>query len=182
MAATIDNLIKDAAKSLGSDAPDKVKNSAKEVVEKILLDGASPKEAMGFNDEMLEYLYSIAYTEFKNGKYSKALTTFTYLRDLDPLIYRYTFAIAACHHYMKDYEKAIGEYSLCALLDEKDPKCYYYMAECLIEEKDAKLAMTALQDAVLRSKDKPEFVNIYEISSLTLEKLSLENKLNTEEK
>lgn len=176
MTTTIQKLIDQVEKQEGSDAPEKVKNSAKEIVSKVLLDGVPPKEAMGFNDEMLEYLYKIAYNLFKNGKYKNAIPLFTFLRDLDPLVYRYTFAIASSYHHMKDYQKALGEYSLCSLLDPNDPKCYYYMADCCLELKDAALAISSLQDALLRSKDKPEFADIYKVCQLNLDQLQMEGK------
>jgi type III secretion system low calcium response chaperone LcrH/SycD len=97
---------------------------------KKLLEGASPKEAIGLTKEREEYIYGQGYQFFKSGKYKEALSIFTYLYGFDRSSYRYLFSIASSQQLMGNYDAAGGNYMLCSALDPANPAPLFHCYEC----------------------------------------------------
>lgn len=169
--ASQEEIIKQTIQEQGKDLPEEKKKEMEGVMKKIFLEGASPREAMGFGKPMMDFAYNHGYRLFHSGNYEKALGLFLWLSKMEPLEYLYAFNVAACYHHMNNYEEAAARYILPASLDNNNPTPLFYMADCYISLKLPNVAIPILENAIKLAEGKPEFANIYELSKVTLKKL-----------
>lgn len=128
-------------------AKDKLPEKAIPAFEKALneiVDGVPPKDVLGMSESMVEKYYTTGYHYYQSGKFKDALTSFTFLRFLDGMDMRFTLAIAATHHRLKEYDKAICNYLIFYGSDTSNPLPYYYMFDCFKNMNQLELARRAL--------------------------------------
>lgn len=138
--------------------------------------GKSLKDILGFSAVDIEALYSYGYKFFQSGKFQDALPLFLFLRQLDPVSYRYTFGVAACYQNLKEYSKAAGNYLLCTYLDSDNPVPYLHMYHCYLSQNDIASACNALKETILFASDQPEYAEVKTKARLELKKLKEELK------
>jgi type III secretion system low calcium response chaperone LcrH/SycD len=107
-----------------------------------------PKDAMGFDDNFMEHLYSYAYRLFNSGRYDEARELFILLMRLDATKSRYPFALACCYQKMEKWQDAINAYIAAYVFNQKDPLPIYHVADCLIKLKCPQGAKLMLQSAI----------------------------------
>lgn len=127
---------------------------------RMMKEDLSLKEALGFPQEMIEEIYENGYHLFKSGKFKEALPVFNVLRQLEGTDPRFTFAIAACHHQMKNYVDAAGNYILYQTLEPKNPLSYYHLYDCFIKMNQPSLAFNALQLAEKFAIADPQYAEL----------------------
>jgi type III secretion system low calcium response chaperone LcrH/SycD len=123
----------------------------KQIVNDLLLKinaGATPEEAIGLTPELQEALYNYAYTLFNSGKYQTALSQFIFLRQINPLEYKYNFAIAACYQYLEQYPEAAGNYVLCDSIDPLNPIHSMHLFHCFKKMDQPMSALFAINQAI----------------------------------
>lgn len=110
-----------------------VQKEAEAVLMKMHKEGLTAKQAMNINENLLEEVYSLAYSNYDQGKYKEALSLFQLLTGASPNEYRYVLGFASCYHQLNDIDNAICGFSLAQGLDPINPTPAYYLADCFIK-------------------------------------------------
>lgn len=176
--------VKAAIKQLGDRIPAKYQSILEDAITRMYEQNLTGKEALNISSEMMELIYAQGYQFFKSGKYKDALHMFAFLRSLEIESYRYNFALAACYHYLKEYENAIGNYLLASEIELHNPIPHFHMYECFMRLNQPLPALKELITVVIVSDQQPRFMELKEKAALELERLKKELKnspLNKEE-
>jgi type III secretion system low calcium response chaperone LcrH/SycD len=153
--------IKAAIEKAGNRLPPKVRLMAEETIMKIE-NGVRPMDALGFTPSMIEAIYKYAYDRFQAGKYKDALYVFNFLRQLDVSNYRYTFGIAACYQYRKEYSEAAANYIICRSLDPLNPISSFHLYECFMQLNHPLSAFQALSETIALAELNPHYDELKE--------------------
>jgi type III secretion system low calcium response chaperone LcrH/SycD len=137
-------------------------------------DSASAKEAMGLTDAMVEGIYGQAYRLYNTGKYKEGSQLFRLLIMLDAKQPKYLLGLAACFHMLKEFKNAIEIYTLCGIIDPESPIPHYHASDCYIQMQDRVSAIIALEMAITRAGERPEYQTLKDRSQLTIENLKKE--------
>ena len=84
---------------------------------------------------------------------------------------KYAMGLAACFHMLKDYKTAADTYSIVGVIDPESPISFYHASDCFMQMGDSVSALVALEMAVKRAGEKPEFRTLKDRANLTLESL-----------
>ncbi len=168
------NPVKEATGELA----EKIRQKVNLLTEKFTKDAAPAKKSMGLSDEMVEGIYGQAYRLYNTGKYEDAAQLFRLLVMVNPSEPRYTLGLAACAHLLKDYKNAIELYTVCSIIDGESPIPLYHVSDCYLQVQDKFSAMIALEMAVKRSGNKPEFQTLKDRAEMTVQ--SLRKELETQ--
>jgi type III secretion system low calcium response chaperone LcrH/SycD len=152
------------------------------VLKQLLEHGIKPKDVMGLNDALVEGIYGQAFRLYNTGKYKDAIQLFRLLIMLNSSEPKYTMGLAACFHMLKEYENATGAYTLCGTLDPGNPIPYYHVSDCYIKMEDKRSALIALECALKRVGDKPEYATIKDRIIRSIDSLKKEIKQEKEAK
>lgn len=104
------------------------------------------------SDARLEEMYAKGYNLYKSGKYKEALPHFKLLIVAHPKEPRYSFAVAACLHMLKQYSEAGFMYNCSSFLDPSNPIPQYHLANCCLQINNHVGAYIALEMALKRCK------------------------------
>lgn len=148
-----------------------LEGSIQELTDKMCSKGQTPKEAMGISNSYLESTYSQAYRFYNTGKYGEASHLFRLLVMFNAMEPKYMMGVAACHHMMKEYASAIEAYTMCLVLDPKNPIPHYHSSDCYIRMKEHLSALFCLELAIKVCDDRPEYAKLKERALLSLEGL-----------
>lgn len=174
--------IKKAAAGVSKEIYKQSGKEYKELLEKTAKSAAIPKTLLGLSDEMVEGIYSQAYRLYNTGRYEDAAELFRMLVMINATEAKYILGLAACYHMLKDYNGAVETYAICATLDPESPIPFYHSSDCYIQMNDPLSATIALEMAVKRAGDNPEFQVLKERAQLTIESLQKEQKSGKEAK
>ncbi len=149
-------LIRKSLDQVKDRVPPKFLPLMEEALLKIELEGLTPAEAVGIPQDMIEEMYTNGYHFFQSGKFKEALAIFNFITQLvdgtDP---RFTFAIAAAHHHLKNYNEAAGYYMLYEMIHPENPLPYYHLYDCFKNLGNKELALAALITAQKIAGDDP---------------------------
>lgn len=163
---------------LGQAVTPEIRALAEDVIKKALLEGIPPKEALNLTSVQLEKIYLFAHNQFQAGKYADALPLFNLLHNLDPMDVRYSFSIAACEHYMKNYQKASGKYLECITMDPTNPLPYFHLYDCFMHLNQHFSAYHAILMTISLANKDSKYATLKEKALLELS--HLENQLEKE--
>lgn len=166
--------IKKAAEQLGSGVNDESAESLKAAMDKATRKGTSPKDALGLTDAMVEGVYGQAYRLYNTGKYKDAIKIFRLLLMINSTEPKYAMGLAACFHMLKDYKIAADTYSIVGVIDPESPISFYHASDCFLQMGDSVSALVALEMAIKRAGEKPEFRTLKDRAVLTAESLKKE--------
>ncbi len=166
--------IKKATEDLGAKVGDEKSKEFKSVAEKVVQGGTMPKDMMGLSDAMVEGIYGQAYRLYNTGKYKDASQLFRLLIMLNSSEPKYAMGLAACFHMIKEYRNAISTYTICGVIDPENPIPHYHASDCYIHLNDPASALMALEMAVKRAGNKPEYQTLKDRALLTIESLKKE--------
>lgn len=173
------NQVKKATAELGSKlSKDTIGRAPSENLEKaaqqVLQKGLMPKDTMGLSDQMVEGIYAQAYRLYQTGRYNDAIQMFRLLIMINSTESKYSLGLAACFHMLKEYKNAADTYTVCGIIDPENPIPHYHASDCYLQMKDNVSAIIALEIAVKRAGDKPEFKTLKDRALLTIESLKKE--------
>lgn len=149
---------------------DAEKAQQEEAMLKIILKNQTPKEALGFSDEMIEHMYAYGFRLYNLGNYKKAKDVFTALSIFLPDDPRFYLGQGACFQRLKDWENAAAAYNTCSLIDTDSPMPLFYMYECLNQLGRSHDAAACLGEVISRCGDLELFAQIKERCMLLLNK------------
>ena len=104
----------------------------KDMAKKILQDGATLAELKGITRRELNAVYQMGLGFYNTGRFDDAEKVFTFLAMFDHLEPKYWLAAGAVQQVKKNFEKAKAAYVQAAMLDIRNPKPQYYVAECYL--------------------------------------------------
>lgn len=168
---SIKDMLKQIIAEKGNEIPAEAQKPVEDLFINIFDNDMTPREAMGFGQDILDFAYQHGYKLFEGGKYEEALPIFLWLRMLEPLTYRYVFSVAACYHYLKDYDSAFGQYLMASMIDPENPEPDFYASDCCLSTQSNEMAVMFLEKSLAKSEGKPEYNKIHETSLLTLNNL-----------
>lgn len=153
---------------------DQEKAKYTEIMIEIFEKGKSPHEVLGFSDEMIEHLYNYGYRLYNNGNYKQAKDVFYSLIHLMPKEARFTLALAASYHRLKDYDNAAKTYFNYGMQEPGNPLPFYYMYDCYYQNGYVGDAEFCLIEVIRRSAEEPAYAKIKERCQLMLDNLRQE--------
>ncbi|PJD93770.1 MAG: CesD/SycD/LcrH family type III secretion system chaperone [Parachlamydia sp.] len=172
--------IKKAASNVGAELKQEKEKKVKSATDNVVNKGLAPKDLIGMSDSMVEGVYGQAYRLYNTGKYRDAAQLFRLLIMLNATEPKYAMGLAACYHMLKGYESAAQVYAICAMLDPESPVPHYHSSDCYLQMGAKMSAIMALEMALKRAGDKPQYATLKDRSSLTL--ASLRKELENQEK
>lgn len=128
-----------------------------EAMIKIFEEGMMPAEALGFSEDFLEYVYKFAYSLYQQNKIEEAKQLYIWLKAMVPFHEKYTIALTHCLIQQKQWAAAVSYLMELAYLNPNNPLPFEKMCECLIEAGDFAGALTAIDKAIQRAGDLPEY-------------------------
>lgn len=131
------------------------------------------KKALNLSDEAVEGMYAQAYRFYEQAKYEDAYEIFRLLVMIDGTEMKYVMGLASCLHMLKEYSAAAQIYTMCSMIDAKDPKPHYHVADCHIKMGDKFSAMVSLEMAINRAGTS-EYAQLKERAALALAALNKE--------
>jgi type III secretion system low calcium response chaperone LcrH/SycD len=163
--------IRASIEKLGGQIPPQVSSLVEEAIVKMNQENLLPKDALGFPPEVMEMIYQQGYNLFQNGKYQDALRIFDILRQLDISDTRYSFAIASCYHYQKQYLNAVASYMIYKYLDPLDPIASFHIYDCMMKANYPLSALMAIQEALVLAGRDPQYEGLKRKMLLELDHL-----------
>lgn len=152
------------------------RDSMQKVFENILQKGMTPKAAMGVSDAQMDGYYALAYRLYNSGKFEQASSVFRLLVVLDSSDPKYALGLAACLHMLKAYADAAKIYTICSYLDPNNPIPQFHASDCYLQMRDSVSALLALELAVKRAGNKPEYQVLKDRALLTIDSIKKELK------
>lgn len=166
--------IKTAAREVGAKVKETTTGNVGKVVQQATKGKKTAKDVLGLTDAMVEGIYGQAYRLYNTGKYKDACQIFRLLLMLNATEVKFAMGLSACFHMMKDYEAAIGAYTLVSTIDANNPLPFYHSSDCYAKIGDPVGAAVSLEMAIKRAGTKPEYRTIRDRAKLTLEALRKE--------
>ncbi|HEV8052438.1 MAG TPA: SycD/LcrH family type III secretion system chaperone [Parachlamydiaceae bacterium] len=166
--------INKAAELTGTTLKDANVDNIKASIQRATKKGTSPKDALGLTDAMIEGVYGQAYRLYNTGKYKEAIQIFRLLIMINSTEPKYAMGLAACFHMLKEYQTAVDTYTIVGVIDPESPISFYHASDCFMQMGDQVSAMIALEMAVKRAGDKPEFRTLKDRASLTVDSIKKE--------
>lgn len=109
--------------------------------------------------DQLNLKYIEATNLYNNGCLKLAKDLFYELILKDPFKWEFWYSIAAVYQMEKNYEKAVLAYKKAAILNSKDARIFFHLAECFLSLDDKMNALSNLDmaknncvDAILKDK------------------------------
>ncbi len=126
----VEDLIDEKLKQFKGKLNEEELEMQREALKEVFVKGRPPRHAMGISPEFMNLLYTFAYNAYNAGRYKDANNTFSMLNFLEPLTPKYLHGLAATHHKLKEYEKAVELYFTLAMVEEESPVPYFHIADC----------------------------------------------------
>lgn len=161
--------IKKAAEKTGLNLKEDKTEAMKAAIQRATRKGASPKDALGLTDAMVEGVYGQAYRLYNTGKFKEAIQIFRLLLMINATEPKYAMGLAACFHMLKDYKMAINSYSIVGVIDPENPISFYHSSDCFTQMGDSVSALISLEMAIKRAGDRPQFKTLKDRAILTAE-------------
>ncbi|MCE5319040.1 MAG: SycD/LcrH family type III secretion system chaperone [Parachlamydia sp.] len=176
--------VKKAVEEIGASVGREKAQELQNVAAKVVQQGMMPKDMMGLSDAMVEGIYGQAFRLYNTGKYRDASQLFRLLIMLNSTEPKYAMGLAACFHMLKEYKNAVSTYAICGVIDPENPVPHYHASDCYIHLGDTASALIALDMAIKRAGEKPEYQTLRDRAKLMVESLKKENleKENLEKK
>ena len=116
------------------------------IIKRSVVDGVMLKDAIGLSAPSMEAFYYLAYCFYQNDRLAESFSLFKVLCALDPLQWKYFYALGSVLHKQKNYKTAALQYILATSLhpQEKFPLGHYHCATCYAELGDLTSALVAL--------------------------------------
>lgn len=166
--------IKKGAETVGQSWKVDTKMDVSELMTEFMEKKSVPKEALDMRAQELEAVYGQAYRLYNTGKFKDAVDLFRLLIMAEPAESKYALGMAACFHMLKEFTNAVKAYSLYALMDTENPIPYFHQADCFIQMGDPIGAMIALETAVKRAGNKPQYQVLKDRSLMMIQSLDKE--------
>ncbi len=168
-------MIHQAIENSGQEVSVEMKQKLERIFIKLIDEQQTPQQAFEISDDVMEVCYKQAYLLFKAGKFREAIKIFESLRNLNANDARYSLAIAASFHHLKEYSKAAANYIICKEVDVFNPIPSFHLYDCLMQLDQPLLAANALAEVIVKSKANASYAKLGE--KALLEQANLTERL-----
>lgn len=103
-----------------------------EQIGNLLLSGGVLGDVYDYSPQDYEVLYALGHSLYSQRRYGDAVKAFGFLVAHNHLERRYLSAFASSLQMVKNYEEALGYYSMASVMDLSDPLPTFHSAECLV--------------------------------------------------
>jgi len=100
---------------------------------------------MAIKIDEIEEKYLEAKNLFENGILKPSKEIFVNLTLKDPFKWEFWFALGAIYEQEKNYSQAVISYNMVIVLDPKNARAYFYLAECFLSQNNKKKALENLR-------------------------------------
>jgi type III secretion system low calcium response chaperone LcrH/SycD len=170
--------IKKAAEQVGKAVKEQHGETINTAIKTVTRSSTVGRDALGLTDAMIEGIYGQAYRLYNTGKYTDANQLFRLLIMINPTESKYVMGLAACFHMQKQYKSAADTYAIVNVIDPNNPIPFYHASDCYLQMGDPVSALIALEMAVKRAGERPEYKTLKDRAIMTMEGLKKEvNKL-----
>jgi type III secretion system low calcium response chaperone LcrH/SycD len=128
---------------------------------------------------LIDHVYAMAYHHYENGKYGEAINLFRFLTLFDLQARRNWIGLGASQQMQKEYDEAIKSYTFAALMDDRDPYVFLYIAHCWIAKGEIALGLQALNSVELAVDGQKKYQSLLNQVELLREAWS-QTALNTQ--
>ena len=180
--AQIKEQIKQALEKNNQKVSPKLQHMLEEAVFKMETEMLQPKDVLGFDASTMEQIYTYGYNLFQAGKYREALPVFSFLRQIDILDTRYPFCIAACHHYLKEYNEAAANYIICGYIHYDEPVSRFHLYDCFMKLNQPMSALRAILECINMCDQDPKYDVLKEKAKLEYQDLQKHLKVYFKER
>lgn len=164
---TTDQLIEQAISSLSRPLQGEERGRLKQALLQAANKGGSLAAALPTNEQLREEIYAQGYYLFQAGSYEKALPLFQCAHWLNTSSPDYLFAIAACHHHLKQYAQAAAHYMQAGILDANNPFPRIHLHDCFLKQNLPSAALEPLEEAItIMEKDCKKYAKLLEKAKL----------------
>ncbi len=107
------------------------KNTLKNIFKNVIETGEI-SNIFGFDENKIEAIYAIGYSQYINGKYYDAINNFQIILTVDSMNIKARNAFASCLYMLKKYNEAMEQFALVVYMEPKNPDPIFNVAECMI--------------------------------------------------
>lgn len=122
---------------------------------KRISENETPGHILGFSDRFVESLVDVAKKFSDKKDFRAASDILWFVCSLDPMEGDYWMALGQAEQQAERYSEAIQAYSMNVLLDEDNPKAYFYAAQCSKASGDLTEAALAVDYALTIAREDP---------------------------
>jgi len=163
--------VKQGLKKVGQSIKENTKKVLPDIAQTLIHTGKLPREVFKISDGKIEEMYSQAYHLYNTGKYKQAIQLFRLLILINADNPKYVMGVAACFHMMKEYKNAVESYTFCAILEPENPIPLFHASDCFIQSGDKFSALVALEMAVKKAGNSPQYQVLKDRALMTIEGL-----------
>lgn len=142
------------------------------LIDSLLQQQVLSKESLNLNPDTAKAIYEQAYQLYSAGQYTKAKALFGILLVFNPSEFHFLYGYATCCFMLKEYEIAADCFVRSGQLNAMNPLPYFYAADCYIQMQDLLSTCTALEMAIRKSGNDPDYTEIKQRAQLTLDALA----------
>lgn len=140
------------------------------------------KKALGVSEQDAKLMYAKAKQLYESGKYKEARTLFSTLTLLEKNVPAYIYGLATSSFMLNDDSTAIDGFLQYGALVPTDPMPYYYLSLCYELKNDLASALIALQVAMTRAANQPQYQELKTRAKMAIDNLSKKLCSGTSEK
>lgn len=174
---TTKHTIKNAAEKVGETTKEVSQEEYEKMARAAFSKSASIKKIANVSDKKVEAIYAQAYLLYNTGRYRDATELFRILITIDSSDVRFYAGFAACLHMLKEYDGAVGAYTLYSVMDPHNPIPHFHLSDCHLQREDFYSARAALTMAIQLAGDNVEYKTIKERCEITLQGLPTEAQI-----
>jgi type III secretion system low calcium response chaperone LcrH/SycD len=124
--------------------------------------------------EEAEKLYEYAYHFYRGGKYQDAVDFFRTLTSIDSMDCDYWEGLAGSLKMLGQFEKALEAYTICAIIDGRNPLIHAHAADCCFALGQIERGMYAINAAEIQANGNKKYTLL--LSQLAVIKKAWSNK------
>lgn len=118
--------------------------------------------AKRFSDEEKDGIYSQCLAYYKQGLLDKAHNFLILLRVYAPMEYRFTLLQAMCFKQQKEFDEALAQLRMAAMVEPDNPEPCLHAAECLMAQGHAQEAEQVLQQVLQLGQGQEKYKRLVE--------------------
>jgi len=109
--------------------PKEIEALSEQTLARMINENKTLQEVLNVDQDILEEMYSLAYSHYMQGKYQDAYNLFYFIHLTAPTNYKFTFGFASCCHQLQMYNDAVVLFAAALEISQEDPTPLFYMAD-----------------------------------------------------
>ncbi len=148
-------------------------------IAKLVVEGKTFQEIVGFSDETMEKFYETARQLYFEQRFEEAKTAFQFLTTINPYVSEFWLGLAETQQANQEYQVAISAYTMAIAMDPESIPAYLMAIECCLETQGFSQAYSFVKQALNYARSHPSSVVSHE---LRMEALKAQKNIGLAEK